>query len=413
LNLEFFIARRLVKSKEHKISISAPIIKIAIAAIAMGLVMMLIAIATGVGLKHKIREKVAAFNGHIQIYNYDNNRSDVTIAPVSTEQDFYPSFDIAKGVTHVQAVASKGGIIRTEDTFEGILAKGVGKDYNWKVMGEYLVGGRLPDFSGDLNTEALMSRTMANKLLLDVGDSFFAFFLKDDDPSRTPNQRKFTIVGLYDSSFEEFDASYVFIDIRHIQRMNQWGENQVGAFEVFLADFDAMEEKTAEIYGKTLSDLDTQNIASKYYKIFEWIGLFDFNIALIIGIMIIVAGINMITALLVLILERTQMIGVLKALGANDWSIRRVFLYNATYLIGLGLLWGNVLGLGLLWLQDRFRMFKFPNPREYYIAYIPVHIDWGMVLALNLGVFLLCFIMLILPSYIITKINPVKAIKFE
>ena len=379
----------------------------------MGLVMMLIAIATGVGLKNKIREKVAAFNGHIQIYNYDNNRSEVSVVPVSTRQDFYPDFNIVDGVTHVQAVASKGGIIRTEDTFEGILAKGVGKDYNWEAMREYLVAGRLPDFSGELNTEALMSRTMANKLKLTAGDSFFAFFLKEDDPSKTPNQRKFTITGLYDSSFEEFDASYVFIDIRHIQQMNKWADNQVGAFEVFLADFDDMDQKTAEIYGKTLSDLDTQNIAGKYYKIFEWIGLFDFNIALIIGIMIIVAGINMITALLVLILERTQMIGVLKALGANDWSIRKVFLYNAAYLIGLGLLWGNVLGLGLLWAQDRFRMFKFPNPREYYIAYIPVHIDWEMVFSLNLGVFLLCFLMLLLPSFIITRISPVNAIKFE
>ncbi len=187
----------------------------------------------------------------------------------------------------------------------------------------------------------------------------------------------------------------------------------MGSFEVFLDDFDSLEEKTAEIYGNTLSDLDTQNIRNKYYKIFEWVGLFDFNIALIIGIMVIVGGINMITALLVLILERTQMIGVLKALGANDWSIRKVFLYNASYLIGIGLLWGNGLGLALLWLQDRFRLFKFPNPREYYIEYIPVNIDFWTVLALNAGVLLLCLAMLLVPSYIITRISPVKAIKFE
>jgi lipoprotein-releasing system permease protein len=379
----------------------------------MGLVMMLIAIATGVGLKYKIREKVAAFNGHIQIYNYDNNRSEVSLSPVSLDQEFYPEFKNVSGVTHVQAVASKGGIIRTEDTFEGIIAKGVGRDYNWDVFKDFLVSGRLPDFSGELNSEALMSRTMANRLRLDVGDSFFAFFLKDDDPAKIPNQRKFEIVGLYDSGFEEFDATYVFIDLRHIQRMNQWTPRQVGNFEVFIDDFDDLEAKSAEIYGKTLSDLDTQNIRDKYYKIFEWIGLFDFNIALIIGIMIIVAGINMITALLVLILERTQMIGVLKALGAADWSIRKIFLYNAAWLIGIGLLWGNCFGLGLLWLQDRFRMFKFPNPGEYYIEYIPVHIDLTSVLLLNAGVFVLCFMMLLIPSYIITRITPVKAIKFE
>lgn len=413
MNLELFIAKRLITGKEHKISISAPIIKIAISAIAIGIVMMLIAIATGVGLKHKIREKVSAFNGHIQISNYDNNVSEVTVAPIPLEQDFYPEFKDVQGIGHVQAVATKGGIIRTEDTFEGMLAKGVGMDYNWDVFEEYLVEGRLPDYSGNLNDEVLVSRLMANRLQLAVGDSFFSFFLKDGDASKAPNNRRFKIVGIYDSGFEEFDETYVFVDIRHIQRMNKWDEGQIGNFEVFLEDFDQLEEKSNEIYGKTLSNLDTQNIKSKYFRIFEWIGLFDFNIALIIGIMVIVGGINMITALLVLILERTQMIGVLKALGSENWSIRKVFLYNATYLITIGLLWGNGIGLGILFLQNKYRWFKFPNPEEYYIEYIPVHIDISAVLLLNLGVMVLCLLMLLVPSYIITKISPVRAIKFE
>lgn len=413
MNLEFFIAKRLIKGKEHKISISAPIIKIAIAAIALGIIMMLIAIATGVGLKHKIREKVAAFNGHIQIYNYDNNVSDVSVVPVSVNQEFYPEFTSVDGISHIQAVASKAGIIRTEDTFEGIIAKGVGKDYNWEVFSEYLQDGRLPDFKGELNTEVLMSSLMTRRLQLKTGDEFFTFFLKDEDPSKTPNQRKFKIVGIYDSGFEEFDAKYVFTDIRHIQRVNKWQEDQVGNFEIFLYNFEDIDAKTKEIYGKTLSDLDTQNIKNKYFKIFEWIGLFDFNIALIIGIMIIVGGINMITALLVLILERTQMIGILKALGSANWSIRKVFLYNAAYLITIGLLWGNLFGLGLIWFQETYRVFKFPNPKEYYIDYIPVHIDFPTVVILNLGVLVLCLLMLLIPSFIITKITPVKAIKFE
>ncbi|MGB5818272.1 MAG: FtsX-like permease family protein [Saonia sp.] len=413
MNLEFFIAKRLIKGKEHKISISAPIIKIAIAAIALGIIMMLIAIATGVGLKHKVREKVAAFNGHIQIYNYDNNTSDVSVVPVSTDQDFYPEFTTVAGISHIQAVANKAGIIRTEETFEGIIAKGVGKDYDWDIFQEYLVQGRLPRYDDELNDEVLISRRMADKLQFKVGNSFSTFFLKGEDASKIPNKRNFKIVGIYDSGFEEFDGTYVFIDIRHIQRMNKWEANQVGNFEVFLDSFDEIDEKSNEIYGKTLSTLDTQNIKNKYYRIFEWIGLFDFNIALIIGIMIIVGGINMVTALLVLILERTQMIGILKALGSANWSIRKVFLYNATYLIGIGLLWGNFLGLGILWMQDRFRMFKFPNPEEYYIDYIPVHIDFFTVILLNFGVLILCLLMLLLPSYIITKITPVKAIKFE
>ncbi|MGX1929762.1 ABC transporter permease [Flagellimonas sp. 2504JD4-2] len=413
MNLELFIAKRLITGKEHKISISAPIIKIAIAAIAIGIVMMLVAIATGVGLKHKIREKVAAFNGHIQISNYDNNTSDVSVAPVSLNQDFYPQFEDVDGISHVQAVATKGGIIRTADTFEGMLAKGVGKDYNWTFFEEYLVDGRLPDYAEKLNNEVLISRIKANLLNLKVGDSFFTIFLKENDPSKPPNNRKFEIVGIYDSGFEEFDRDIVFVDIRHIQRMNRWNADEIGNFEVFVQDFDEMEAKSNEIYGKTLSYLDTQNIKSKYFRIFEWISLFDFNIGLIIGIMVIVGGINMITALLVLILERTQMIGVLKALGSENWSIRKVFLYNAAYLISIGLLWGNGIGLTLLYLQNRFRFFKFPNPEEYYIEYIPIYIDIPTVLLLNVGVMLLCLLMLLVPSYIITKITPVKAIKFE
>lgn len=375
--------------------------------------MMLTAIASGVGLKYKIREKVAAFNGHLQISNFDNNTSDVSLVPLSLDQEFYPDFEIVTGVSHVQAVASKGGIIRTDETFEGILAKGVGKDYNWKAFEEYLVEGNLPNFMGDLNAEVLMSKLMANRLKLTVGDSFYAFFLKDDDVSQLPNQRKFTITGLYDSGFEEFDGVYLFVDIRHIQRMNKWEEDQIGNFEVFLDDFDDLDTKSKEIYGKTLSTLDTRTIVDKFYKIFEWIGLFDFNIFLIIGIVIVVSGFNMITALLVLILERTPMIGILKALGSSNWSIRKVFLYNAAYLIGIGLFWGNLIGLGAIYLQHKFQLLKFPNPQEYYIDYIPVYINIPMVIALNIGVLLLCLLMLLVPSFIITKITPVKAIQFE
>ncbi|PIB28145.1 ABC transporter permease [Maribacter sp. 4G9] len=413
MNLEYFIAKRLITGKEHKISISAPIIKIAIAAIAIGVVMMLIAIATGVGLKYKIREKVAAFNGHIQISNYDNNRSEVSVSPVSKQQDFYPRFTNVDGIAHVQAVATKGGIIRTEDTFEGILAKGVGADYYWTPIHDFMVAGTLPDYTGELNSDVLISKITANRLKLGVGDSFFTFFLRDDDTNKMPNQRKFNIVGIYDSGFEEIDDKYIFIDIRHIQQMNKWADDEVGNFEVLLDNFDDIDAKRDDIFGRTFSTLDTKSIRDKYYKIFEWIGLFDFNIVMIVSILIIVCGINMITALLVLILERTPMIGILKALGTTNWSIRKVFLYNAAYLIAIGLFWGNLIGLGFIWVQDRYRVFKFPNPEEYYIEYIPVHINLITVLLLNIGVLFLCLLMLLIPSYIITKITPVKAIRFE
>ena len=411
MNLEFFIAKRLITGKEHKSSISAPIIKIAIAAIALGLIMMMIAIATGVGLQRKIQEKVSAFNGHIQIYNYDNNTSEVSVNPVSINQDFYPEFTSIEGINHVQAVASKAGIIRTEETFEGIIAKGVGEDYNWQYFEEYLTDGKLPDYSGKRNEEVLMSEYLANRLQLKTGDEFWAFFLKDDS-NEIPNQIKFKISGIYNSGYQEFDATYILVDLRHIQRMNRWKEDQVGGFELFIDDFDKIEEIGNQVYGKTLSTLDSKPITDKYYFIFEWLKLFDFNIAVIIGIMIIVGGINMITALLVLILERTQMIGILKALGANNWSIRKVFLYNASYLIGIGILWGNIIGLGILLAQKYFGFVKL-DPSTYYVTEAPVYIDPLHIILLNVGVLILCLLMLMLPSYIITRISPAKSIKFE
>lgn len=413
MNLEFFITKRLIKGKENKSSISAPIIKIAIAAIALSVIMMLFAIATGEGLKEKVREKVAAFNGHIQIFNYDNNFSDVSVLPVSIDQEFYPEFKNVEGVTHVQAIANKGGIIIADDTFEGVIAKGVGTDYNWDVFKEYIVEGRLPDYSGNLNEEVFVSSLIANRLRLSLGDTFSTFFLKDDNPSQIPNRRNFKIVGIYDSGFEEFDGTFVFVDIRHIQRINKWKDDQVGSFEVFLNSFDDIDAKSKEIRGKTLATFDSNSIKEKYPSIFEWLDLFNINVTLIISIMIIVGGINMITALLVLILERTQMIGVLKALGMANWNVRKVFLYNAVYLIAIGLFWGNLIGLGLLFLQDKFRFLNFGESKEYYIEYIPVHIDFVTVVVLNIGVMVLCLLMLLVPSYIITKISPVKAIKFE
>ncbi|EDP97852.1 putative transmembrane permease [Kordia algicida OT-1] len=413
LNYEFFIAKRIIKAKQYKSSVSATIIKIAIAAIAIGIVMMMVAIATGMGLQKTIQEKVAAFNGHIQISNFDNNDSEVSLTPVDSNQEFYPDFTQVSGVNHIQAVATKAGIIRTEKTFEGVLAKGVGTDYQWTAFEDFLKEGRFPNVSEKReNREVLISAYLARRLELKLGDTFKTLFLKENT-SEIPNERTFEIVGIYDSGFQKFDANVLLVDIRHIQRMNKWKNGEVGNFEVFIDDFDAIQAKDDEIYNVIPPNLDTQSIISKFPFIFEWISLFDVNIFLIIGIIIIVGGINMITALLVLILDRTPMIGILKSLGSSNWSIRKVFLYNAAYLIGIGLLWGNILGIGFIWAQHTFGFLKFPNPEQYHTSIIPTHIEVWQVLALNVGTLVLCVLMLLIPSYIITKISPVKAIKFQ
>lgn len=410
MNFELFIAKRIIGNKAYKSSVSAPIIKIGIAAIAIGVIVMLIAIATGLGLQQKIRDKVVAFNGHIQITNYDNNASDESLVPISTQQDFYPDFKTVSGVKHIQGVATKFAVIRTETDFEGVVVKGVGADYNWTYFREFLIDGRLPDFTKKRNEEVLISKYLANRLGFKVGDKFQTLF--GENLNKLPRQLNYEIVGIYNSGFQELDEKFCLADIRHIQRLNKWDADQVGNFEVFIDDFNALTTIYAEVYKEIPSELNATPITQKYATVFEWIKIFDNNTYGIIAIMIIVAGINMITALLVLILERTTMIGVLKALGSSNWTIRKVFLYNASYLIGLGLLWGNLIGLSLLFAQKYLKLFPL-NPDTYYVSEAPVYISLDYILILNIGTFVACLLMLLIPSIIISKISPVKAIRFD
>ena len=410
MNFELFIAKRIIGSKAYKSSVSAPIIKIGIAAIAIGIIVMLIAIATGLGLQQKIRDKVVAFNGHIEITNFDTNASDESQVPISKDQDFYPEFNSVEGVTHIQAVATKFAVIRTETDFEGVVVKGVGSDYNWDYFKEFLVEGRLPDFTGKRNEEILISSYLANRLGFNVGDKFQTLFGENLD--RPPRIINYEIVGIYNSGFQELDEKFCIADIRHIQRLNKWKADEIGSFEVFVDDFSELDEIVPQVYKESGSYLNARPVNKKYYTVFEWIKIFDSNTNIIIAIMIIVAGINMITTLLVLILERTNMIGVLKALGSSNWSIRKVFLYNASYLIGLGLIWGNLIGLGLLFTQKYFKLFPL-NPDTYYVSEAPVYISWDYILLLNIGTFIACLLMLMIPSIIISRISPVKAIRFD
>lgn len=410
MNFELFIAKRIIGDKTYKSSVSAPIIKIGIAAIAIGIIVMLIAIATGLGLQQKIRDKVVAFNGHIEITNYDTNASDESQVPISINQEFYPNFDDVEGVKHIQGVATKFAVIRTETNFEGVVIKGVGADYNWDYFKEFLVEGRLPDFTQKQNEEILISKYLANRLEFKVGDKFQTLF--GNPLNDRPRIINYEIVGIYNSGFQELDAKFCIADLRHIQRINKWEADEIGSFEVFIDDFSQVEEKAVEVFKSVPSVLNATSITRKYYTVFEWIKIFDNNTYGIIVIMIVVAGINMITALLVLILERTAMIGILKALGSSNWTIRKVFLYNASYLIGLGLLWGNIIGLGVLFAQKYLKLFPL-NPDTYYVSTAPVYISWDYIILLNIGTFIVCLLMLLIPSVIISKISPVKAIRFD
>ena len=411
MNYEYFLAKRIIGNKSYKSSVSAPIIKIGIAAIAISTIVMLVSIATGIGLEHKIRDKAVAFNGHITIANFDSNESQAAQVPISKTQDFYPEFRSVEGVSHIQAVANKFGIIRTNTDFEGLFLKGVGADYDWRYFEDFLIEGQLPTYTQKYSNDVLISKYLADRLGFVVGDSFQMYFMKSD-PSKPPSIMKYIVIGIFNSGFEDLDKTYVIGDINHVQRLNKWTKDQIGGFEVFISNYSDLERLGQEVYAQTPSTLDAMTVKQKYATIFEWIPIFTTNIYGIIGIMILVGAINMITALLVLILERTQMIGILKALGSSNWSIRKIFLYNASYLVACGLFWGNLIGVGILLLQKQFQLIKL-DPSVYYVTVAPVYLDWSYVLLLNLMTFILCVLMLLIPSFLISKIVPVKAMQFE
>lgn len=412
MNLSYFIAKRLATSKKYKNSVSAPIIKIAIAAVAISVVMMLVSVATGLGLQQKIQDKISSFSGHVVISNFDNNQSDITLEPISLNQTFYPQFNEIPEVISVHPFATKAGVVRTETSFEGIVFKGVDANYQWNDIKEYLIEGSLPKFSKDaITNDVIISSYLANRLELNIGEKLPTYFLRNQE-AEVPNIRSFEIVGIYDSGFPQFDETFVLGDLKHVQRLNRWQTDEVGGFEVFIDDFTKISEVSDKIYSYIPSTLNSEPITSIFYNIFDWLKLFDFNIYIIVGMVFLVAIINVIVALLVLILERTQMIGLLKAFGTSNWTIRKIFVYNATYIVFFGLLIGNVIGLGLLLIQQQFGVITL-DPSQYYVKQAPVYLSAWYIILINIFMIVMSYIIMLIPSYITTQITPVKALKFQ
>ncbi|MCD4772150.1 MAG: FtsX-like permease family protein, partial [Bacteroidales bacterium] len=408
MNTELFIARHILS--KNKDNFSRPIVKIAIISIALGLAVMIIAVAIVTGFQFEIREKVIGFGSHIQISNYDYNKS-FEDSPISKKQSFYPYIDTIEGIRHIQVFANKAGIIKTKEQIQGVVLKGVGADYDWSFFGDKIVSGEGFIVNDSVKTDnVIISRTLSKLLKLKNGDDLRMYFVSGSGSQ--PRGRKFSIKGIYETELEEFDKLYVICDIKHIQKLNRWTDEQIGGFEVLLDDFDELEKFSNVIYNEIGYDLNAKTIKETNPQIFEWLGLQDMNVVIILVLMALVAGITMISTLLILILERTNMIGILKALGSRDASIRKIFLYNASYIVGRGLLWGNIIGIGLCLLQDYFQLITL-NQESYYVSFVPVNLSLLSIIILNAGTFLVCLIMLIIPSLIITRISPVKAIRFS
>ncbi|MBL4653560.1 MAG: ABC transporter permease [Flavobacteriales bacterium] len=407
MNFELFIAKKIIRSNTPNSKGTRPIINIATASISLGIAVMILSLAIVTGFQNQIRNKVIGFGSHIQITSYGINNS-VESSPISKKQQFYPHLDTVQGVKHIQYYATKAGILRTENDIHGVVLKGVGIDFDWSFFNQKMIAGKTIQLSDSAKSNGIIiSKTIAKQLKLNVGDKATAHFVQDP-----PRARRFTVNGIYESGMEKFDNSIILVDIQHIQKLNNWTKDQVSGFEVILDNYSQLENMDEIIYNHIGYELRTSKITERNQEIFNWLKLLDKNVYIILILMVLVAGINMISALLILILERTNMVGMLKALGAEDWSIQKIFLYNAAYLVGKGLLFGNILGLGLCFLQQQFNLIKLPR-ESYYIDAVPIKLEIFNTLLINFSTFGLCLIMLLIPSYIVTKISPVKSIKFN
>jgi len=414
MNLPYFIAQRLIKGRRVETSFSRPINVIAIIGIAMGLAVMILAVSTLTGFKQAIREKVVGFGSHIQVMHFDSNISFET-TPVSDTQEFIPRIKKIPGIRHMQVFATKAGIIKTDEDIQGVVLKGIGSDFDWSYFKSNLVDGTAFTVTDSGRSDkVIISKKISDMLRLRTGDSFVMHFIQDP-----PRMRKFTISGIYETSLEEFDKIYVFCDIGHIKKLNGWADDMVSGFEIFIDNFDDLDAMTLAVrdaIGYKIIEEETKfkvtNIRTKYPQIFDWLNFQDINVIIIILLMLIVAGFNMISGLLILILEKTNMIGILKALGSEDNIIRRIFLYQAAYLIGKGLLWGNIIGIGLAYFQLKTGMITL-DPSSYYIKTVPVNLELSHILLLNAGTMAAIIVMLLVPSQLISRITPVKAIRYD
>ncbi len=406
MNTEQFIARRLIKGGPG--SFSAPVIRIAILSIVIGLAVMIVSVAIVTGFQKQIQDKIVGFGSHIQIAKFDSNNS-FEFEPISGSQPFYQTIKKQKGIKHIQVFATKAGIIKTTDQIQGVVFKGVGADFDWSFFNDKLVSGKhFSTVDTTIGSSVIISQNLADLLKIKTGDPLRMYFIIDN----MARARRFTVSGIYNTGLAEFDLKFIFGDIRHIQKLNGWSQDMVSGFDVYINDFDQLEQMGKVVYKEAGYDLNSRTIRELYPQMFDWLELQDMNVIIILILMVLVSGMAMISTLLILILERTNMIGVLKALGARNISIRRIFLYNAAYIIGKGLLYGNIIGISICLLQSYFGIMRLPQ-ESYFMSVVPINLNIIHIIVLNVGTLFACTLMLLLPSFVVTRISPVKAIRFD
>lgn len=414
MNLELFIARRIHFSKEGNRQVTPPAVRIAIVGVALGLAVMILSVAIVIGFKKEVRNKVIGFGSHIQITNFDNNSSYET-TPIAVSDSLLQALQEFPGIKHIEGYATKMGILKTDSDFQGVVLKGIDTDYDWSFFRNNLKEGELLTIDPKkTSTDVIISRYLSDLLGLKLGDSILTYFVQED-----VRARKFNIVGIYETGFMDYDKLFVLADIKQIRRLNGWEKDEVSGLELLVDDYDKLDQIAEDLYFNLVEKQDrhgntyfTRSIKEMNPMIFNWLDVLDVNVVVILILIFVVAGFTMISGLLIIILERTNMIGILKALGENNVSIRKIFLYISFFLIGKGMLWGNVVGIAICLIQSHFRIIKL-DPSIYYLDAVPIDLSIVSLILLNIGTLCASMLMMLGPSYLITKIDPAKSIRFE
>ena len=414
MGFSFFIAKRIYKSEEGGKQVSRPAVLIATVGIALGLAVMILSIAIVVGFKKEVRGKVTGFGSHIQITNFEGVRSYETKPIAAGDSIFRALYDYPE-VKHVQRFSTKPGMIKMDDAFQGMILKGVGQEFDASFFRTHLVEGEIPYFSDTASSnQILISKTLATKLNLKLEDKVYTYYIEDDIRAR-----RFTVKGIFQTNFSEYDNNFLLTDIYTVNRLKGWQPDQVSGLELQVKEFNRLDDTTYEIAKDTDRKTDTygemfyvRNVEELNPQIFGWLGMLDVNVWVILILVVGVAGFTVISGLLIIILERTSMIGVLKALGADNLTIRKVFLWLSVFLIGKGMVYGNLLGLAIYFVQLHFGIFKL-DPETYFVDTVPMSLNVWMYLLLNVGTLIVSITMLIGPSYLITRIEPANSMRYE
>lgn len=409
LNFTWFISKKIAFAKSSKKNLSQIIIRVGQTAVALGIIVSVITLSIGLGSKKAIKQKMSDFNGHITIRSYDSNNS-FNSSKLNASKVNLKAIKANKDVVGIQQYATKSGVIRTEKSFAGIIFKGVSSDFDAERFKEFLIEGNIPHYNAeDISNDVMMSEKIAKQMELKIGDSFVTFFVKD---GQRPIYRRFTLKGIFRTDIKQIDDVFVIGDIKQIQKLNNWQANEIGGYDIFISDIEDLDKIFPQIEPLAGYNNFAEKATTTYSQINEWIQIFDTNIFIILAIMLIVVVINIIMVLLILIIERTNSIGMLKTLGATNGQIRKIFIYYTIFIMIPGLIIGNIVALILLYIQKYFKVISL-NPENYYVSTVPVYINLIHISIISLATLGICGIVLLIPSYLISKISPIKSIKFQ